>query len=542
MDFNHTFPRQGPSTLINTDFHKKPLLKDAFDQVSYHPKQLILTVLGLAIFKILITSIYTRHFQLSHIPGPSWAAYTRLYLSKVLASGKSCETFVNINQKYGPLARIGPNHLLTSSPTFVRKILAARSGYTRGPWFDSIRIDPLVPNIVSERSPKRHNQLRHQMSAGYAGKDIVGLESSISERISDFVSRIEEKWVSEEGETRKFDIARRTQYLTLDIITHLCFGKPFGFVEGDGDMYGFLETIESQLPVVQHFSVWIEINTLFRKLVGVKWLRAMIMPSVHDEEGIGRIMGFVFQFIIARSFVSERTQKGAEGKKDMLNSFLTHGLSPTDAETEITISLVAGSDTTATSIRSTLLSIISNPRVYGKLRAEIDSAISRGQISPDCVTDAEARALPYLQACIKEGLRRFPSITQLRERVVPEGGDWYDGKFIPGGTFIGLNAWGVQLDPVFGEDADVYRPERWLDNDEGRLKEMARTMELVFGGGDTRCLGVPIAGMVLNKIFVELLRRFDIEVVNPMKPMESTCYGIFFQKEFFVRITKRNDR
>ncbi|KAH8669654.1 cytochrome P450 oxidoreductase [Tricladium varicosporioides] len=535
MNSNHTFHREGPSTLIHINFHKNSLFKNVFDQVSSHPKQLILTVLGLAILKILVTSAYIRHSHLSNIPGPPWAAYTRLYLSKVLASGKSCRSFVNINKKYGPLARIGPNHLLTSSPTFVRKILAARSGYTRGPWFDSIRIDPLVPNIVSERSPKRHNRLRHQMSAGYAGKDIVGLESSISARITDFVSMINENWVSGDEETKKFDIARRTQYLTLDIITHLCFGKPFGFVEGNADMYRFLETIEGQLPVVQHFSVWTEMNTIFRKLVGVKWLRRAIMPSATDEEGIGRIMG------IAKSFVSERSQKGAEGKKDMLNSFLTHGLSPADAETEITISLVAGSDTTATSIRSTLLSIISNPRVYVKLRNEIDTAISLGLISSGCITDAEARQLPYLQACIREGLRRFPSITQLRERVVPKGGDWYDGKFLPGGTFIGLNAWGLQLDPVFGEDADVYRPERWLDNSEDRVKEMGRTMELVFGGGDTRCLGVPIAGMVLNKIFVELLRRFDIEVINPMKPMESTCYGIFFQKDFFVRITKRSD-
>lgn len=65
----------------------------------------------------------------------------------------------------GPLARIGPNHLLTSDPSLTRKILAARSGYTRGPWFDSLRIDPHTPNIVSERDEKKHTRLRYKLSS-----------------------------------------------------------------------------------------------------------------------------------------------------------------------------------------------------------------------------------------------------------------------------------------------------------------------------------------------------------------------------------------
>jgi cytochrome P450 len=153
-------------------------------------------------------------------------------------------------------------------------------------------------------------------------------------------------------------------------------------------------------------------------------------------------------------------------------------------------------------MRSTLLSIISNPRVYSRLVQEIDGAVARGAISSP-ITEEEAKRLPYLQAVLKEGLRRFPPITQLRERMVPPEGDWYNGTFIPGGTFVGLNAWGLQLNPVFGDDPEVFRPERWLTEDKECLQQMGQVQELIFGYGTTRCLGIPIAMMNLNKIFVE---------------------------------------
>jgi hypothetical protein len=198
---------------------------------------------------------------------------------------------VDVNKKYGSVARIGPNNLITDDPEFTRRILAARSHYTRGPWFDSIKIDPHVPNIVSERHPGKHNHLRYQMSAGYAGKDIPNLESAINERILDFVSRIEQNWVSTAEETKSFDIAKRIQFLAVDIITHLSFGKPLGFVEADIDKFNFLATIETQLPIVQHFSVLLEFNTFLSWAAIFKWLRKLFVPAAGDKTGVGMIMG-----------------------------------------------------------------------------------------------------------------------------------------------------------------------------------------------------------------------------------------------------------
>ncbi|KAI9648840.1 hypothetical protein NHQ30_003481 [Ciborinia camelliae] len=111
----------------------------------------------------------------------------------------------------GPLARIGPNHLLLSDPSTIRKILANSTRYIRGPWYDAPRIVPHRANLVTERDERKHRVLRHQMAAGvriialspyhtlkyililgvnYAGNDIASLEPSINERIEDWISYI----------------------------------------------------------------------------------------------------------------------------------------------------------------------------------------------------------------------------------------------------------------------------------------------------------------------------------------------------------------
>ncbi len=80
-----------------------------------------------------------------------------------------------------------------------------------------------------------------------------------------------------------------------------------------------------------------------------------------------------------------------------------------------------------------------------------------------------------------------------------------NGQFVPGGTAIGWSIFGITRDKgVWGEDADQFRPERWLEVSPEKFKDMESTLELVFGYGKYQCLGKGIAMMELNKIFVEV--------------------------------------
>jgi cytochrome P450 len=165
---------------------------------------------------------------------------------------------------------------------------------------------------------------------------------------------------------------------------------------------------------------------------------------------------------------------------------------------------LAGSDTTATAIRSTMLYLMTSHLAYRKLQEEIDRFIADGQISSP-ISDAEGRKLPYLQAVIKEGLRIYPPVTGLMFKTVPKGGDNFGGVFVPGGTDIGYCAWGVHHSKaIFGEDADMFRPERWLEADGEKLRIMQSTVDLVFNYGKWQCPGKSIALIELNKIFVEV--------------------------------------
>jgi cytochrome P450 len=143
-------------------------------------------------------------------------------------------------------------------------------------------------------------------------------------------------------------------------------------------------------------------------------------------------------------------------------------------------------------------------------------------------------------------LRLHPPFTGLPFKVVPPGGDTLaDGRHVPGGTLVGPNFWATGRNRrVFGADADVFRPERWLETattttTREERAEMRRVAELVFGYGRWGCAGKMIAHMELNKVFVELLRRFDFQLVYPYRPWKSKNYNLFLQHDMWVAVALR---
>ena len=116
--------------------------------------------------------------------------------------------------------------------------------------------------------------------------------------------------------------------------------------------------------------------------------------------------------------------------------------------------------------------VLANPRIYEKLVAEILSA----PLS-EVVQYQEAQSLPYFQACVKEALRTQPAFAMNICRKVPAGGAELDGTFFPENTEIAFNGWVVHRSKeLYGEDAHIFRPERWLEVSEEQAKKMERLM------------------------------------------------------------------
>nr|XP_036589361.1 pisatin demethylase [Colletotrichum truncatum]KAF6801366.1 pisatin demethylase [Colletotrichum truncatum] len=412
----------------------------------------------------------------------------------------------------------------------MKRILGVRSDYRRSDWYDGMRFHPSKNNVLSWRDENEHFKLRSKMAAGYSGREVQGLEKKIDDNILQLV-RLLEGYVDA---GRPFDFARKAQFFTLDVISDLAFGEPLGFMATDSDMYDYIKTTEETLPF---FMVTTVIPWLV-KLFASPLFRS-VLPSEKDKVGFGKVMG------IAKKFSAERFGPHKKVQRDMLGSFVAHGLTQEEAESEILLQIIAGSDTTATAIRATILHIITNPRVLTRLLTEITAAAATA--TRPVISEVEARNLPYLQAVIKEGLRIFPPVSGLMAKETPPEGDVWKGRFIPGGTRIGWSALAMfRREDTWGKDSGEFLPERWILTEDGgscvsaeKLHEMESVIEIIFSYGRYQCLGKPVAWMELSKIFFELLRRFDMTVCYPTKPWYTFNCGIHAQSEFWVRGYRR---
>jgi cytochrome P450 len=380
---------------------------------------------------------------------------------------------------------------------------AARSPYTRASWFNAAtRIEPGKDHVFSQIHEEKHTKRRAQMAAGYSGKENEALESDIDKRLQELLELIRSKYLSMATQYKPMDLGRKIQYFTLDVISTIGFGQPFGDIKADSDLNDYIKSGEEGLTVVT-LSIALGLTPY------LQWppIARLLGPSEKDKSGFGKMLA------TARGLIDARMTKSLDGRSDMLASFVRHGMTKDEVFTETMLQILAGSDTTATAIRSTMLYVITHPRVYFRLQAEVDKVVASGA-APEIVSDSCLRNMPYLQAVVREALRIHPPITDVVPKKVPKGGDivTVGGKqyFLPGGTNVSYNAWGVHHDKaIFGEDADVFRPERWLLEEKNehsimKLAAMRRTTEMIFGYGKYQCLGKPIAWLEITKVLFEV--------------------------------------
>lgn len=81
------------------------------------------------------------------------------------------------------------------------------------------------------------------------------------------------------------DFASVAHYLTMDVITALSLGRPFGFVKEDKDMYGYVRTVGNSLPIWYLSAALPVINMVTRLQI----VQKLILPSDQDRIGLGKI-------------------------------------------------------------------------------------------------------------------------------------------------------------------------------------------------------------------------------------------------------------
>jgi cytochrome P450 len=190
----------------------------------------------------------------------------------------------------GPVVRIAPKTLVISDPSTIRRVLGVNSPYLRGPWFDSLRTDPHTTSVVSERDPKKHQLKRQILAAGLAGKDVPGSESIVDMHVSNLMEVLSKKQATKPDGSIEVDLSKLMPYLSLDIITHLCLGEPFGNVESDSDRHGLLQELSSGMVAQQYIASLLEFKSCLFWLGSLPLLRQRMFPTAKRPTGIGKIM------------------------------------------------------------------------------------------------------------------------------------------------------------------------------------------------------------------------------------------------------------
>lgn len=201
--------------------------------------------------------------------------------------------------------------------------------------------------------------------------------------------------------------------------------------------------------------------------------------------------------------------------------------------------LFAGVGSTAAGILAVLYQIATQPQWQNRLHLELNTLESN--VFP---SNSRLSTLPILQAVIKESLRLHPPFGGPFERVIGLGGESSIPKLapLPVGTRIWSSQYVICRSAQIFESPDDFRPERWLNSPQDRLKQMDDAY-FVFGRGSRGCIGKGLGLMVIEQtvaavsVYLQLHRYFTFFNILYMsdKALDATSMVHTLQARGFAR-------
>ncbi|EGP91637.1 putative P450 monooxygenase [Zymoseptoria tritici IPO323] len=497
--------------------------------------------LSLALLGLLISSIgYLLHVKfrpgLRRIPGPWLASISSLDRLRSAASGQQMNYHLKLHEQYGPLVRIGPNHVSFAYADLIPDVYGVGTKFRKSDFytlFDTPTTTGVAPNVFSVRDEVAHRDMRRPAANAYSMSSLRELEP-MNDACSAVIVEKFNKYVDKE-----IDLGTWLQWYAFDVVTSITFSNTLGMLEQERDVDNVIEAIEAGLA---YNSVIGQVPWLHKLLFGNPMVVkvANLVPSIRKMSNSFELMSAFLKRQVKRY---ENEEFNTIPLQDMLSRFKRVKDGKLLMSDDLVLShtgsnIFAGSDTTAISLRSVFYNLCRNKQAHDKLLAEIDEADRNGLLS-NPVSFAEAQRLPYFQAVMKEALRLHPAVGQLLERRVPKGGADIGGAWLPEGTIVGMNPWVSARDgSVYGLDHDDFRPERWLEASETQLRLMDRN-DLSFGAGARTCLGKNISILEMSKLIPELYRHFDFELTDPTKEWELHDYWFVKQTGLICKVKRR---
>jgi hypothetical protein len=164
----------------------------AFPSVSINWLTTVLAALALCSL-FLVVSYIVAWSHLRQFPGPALAHCSYLWIGRAMFSGRMPSIMTAAQAKYGPIIRIGPNDLLVCSADEFRRMNTLRSKYTRGGWYQTMKLDPDGHSIFSEPDTAKHDKRKAILAGGFAGRGDMNLEADVDSQIAVFVDLLSKK-------------------------------------------------------------------------------------------------------------------------------------------------------------------------------------------------------------------------------------------------------------------------------------------------------------------------------------------------------------
>jgi cytochrome P450 len=358
-----------------------------------------------------------------------------------------------------------PPFVFVSDPDEIKEVFTAKPDVLH-PGEGARILEPVMgKNSVILLDEGAHISQRKLMLPAFHGermKRLTGLMTEVSEREV-------ESWPTD----RPMESHSRFQALTLEIILRTVFGLEPG---------PRLDTLRTKLTTMAT-----EVTKPFSALPALqndRFSRWREFVALRDETD-----RMIFEQI------EERRAEGAD-RDDILSMLLEarheddgSPLSAQELRDELMTLLVAGHETTASSLAWAFERLVREPRIVKRLQDEVDSG------------DGD----DYLTATIQETLRARPVLPNAAPRLVKKpveiGGVHYEPDppvCISPCTYL------VHHDPAIYDEPYTFRPERFLDNPPGTYTWIP------FGGGRLRCLGASFAQMEMKIVLRAVLERRDV--------------------------------
>eukprot|EP01018_Ginkgo_biloba_P011131 Gb_18160 [translate_table: standard] len=296
------------------------------------------------------------------------------------------------------------------------------------------------------------------------------------------------------------NVSKKVGALTADIMCRMTFGRKYSDeMLGSG---GFKAVIQEVLLLVGAFNIgdfipyleWMDVQGLNRRFCKThKTLDAFLEKIIEEHaesDGLNR------DFVDVLLEMSDSNDMEIKVTRNNIKAVMMD-------------MLVAGVDTSSTTLEWVMSELLRNPSVINKIQDELRSVIGPNRK----VEESDLPRLPYLQAVVKETLRLHPPAPLLIAHESTKRCN-VSGYEIPASTRVIVNAWAIGRDPKSWEDADKFMPERFIGSS---IDVKGQQFEVIpFGSGRRRCPGMNLGIVVVELALAQLLHCFDWRLPDGM--------------------------